>query len=236
MFFDPRYIFFVMIPGVVLMLLASWWVKSAFEKGSKIPNLQRLTGAQVARMILDRSGLTGVVVEPTQPHGMSLSSGASPDLDDHYDPRGKVLRLSPRVYGSASVAAIAVAAHEAGHAIQDAQGYTLMRARTAIVPVANIGSQLGGILVVIGVIFQMTTLAWLGLAAFATAVLFSLLTLPVELDASSRAMKLLTTMGIVDRTEHGQARSVLTAAAFTYVASALVSLVNIARFRRLLPF
>ncbi|HEX8599338.1 MAG TPA: zinc metallopeptidase [Chloroflexia bacterium] len=227
MFFDPRYIFFVMIPGVVLMLLASWWVKNAFEKGSKIPNLQRLTGAQVARMILDRSGLTGVVVEPTQPHGMSLSSGASPDLDDHYDPRGKVLRLSPRVYGSASVAAIAVAAHEAGHAIQDAQGYTLMRARTAIVPVANIGSQLGGILVVIGVIFSMPGLAWIGLAAFATAVLFSLLTLPVELDASSRAMKLLTTMGIVDRTEHGQARSVLTAAAFTYVAGLAVAVLNL---------
>lgn len=226
-FFDPRYIFFVMIPGILLMLLASWWVKNAFEKGSQIPNLQRLTGAQVARIILDRMGLTHVPVEPTQPHGLNLSSGASPDLDDHYDPREKVLRLSPRVYGGASVAAIAVAAHEAGHAIQDAQGYALMRARTAIVPVANLGSQLGGFLVVIGVVLQMTTLAWVGLAAFAMAVLFSLLTLPVELDASSRAMKMLTTMGIVDRTEHGQARSVLTAAAFTYVAGLAVAILNL---------
>jgi Zn-dependent membrane protease YugP len=216
-----------MIPGIALMLLASWWVKSAFEKGSQIPNLQRLTGAQVARMILDSSGLSHVPVEPTQPRGRSLSNSASPDLDDHYDPREKVLRLSPRVYGTASVAAIAVAAHEAGHALQDAQGYTLMRARTAIVPVANLGSQLGGFLVVIGVVFHMTALAWLGLIAFAAAVLFSLLTLPVELDASSRAMKLLTNMGIVDRTEHGQARSVLTAAAFTYVAGLSVAVLNL---------
>jgi Zn-dependent membrane protease YugP len=226
-FFDTRYIFFVMIPGIVLMLLASWWVKNAFEKGSKIANLQRLTGAQVARMILDSSGLGYVPVQPTQPGGMNLSSGASPDLDDHYDPREKVLRLSPRVYGSASVAAIAVAAHEAGHAIQDAQGYALMRARTAIVPIANIGSQLGGFIVILGVIMQMTTVAWFGVAAFAMAVLFSLLTLPVELNASSRAMTLLTTMGIVDRTEHGQARSVLTAAAFTYVAGLAAAVLNL---------
>jgi Zn-dependent membrane protease YugP len=226
-FFDTRYIFFVMIPGIVLMLLASWWVKNAFEKGSKIASLQRISGAQVARVILDGSGLGHVRVEPTHPQGLNLSSGASPDLDDHYDPRDKILRLSPRVYGSTSVAAIAVAAHEAGHAIQDAQGYALMRARTAIVPVANIGSQLGGFLVILGVIMQMTTLAWIGVAAFATAVLFSLLTLPVELDASSRAMKLLTNMGIVDRTEHGQARSVLTAAAFTYVAGLAVAVLNL---------
>ena len=227
MFFDPKYIFFVMIPGIVLMLLASWWVKSAFEKNAKIANLQRLTGAQVARMILDRNGLGHMPVEPTQPQGMSFSQGASPDLDDHYDPQHKVLRLSPRVYGQASIAAMAVAAHEAGHALQDAEGYALMRARSAIVPVANIGSQFGGFLVIIGVIFQFTTLAWIGIAAFGIAVLFSLLTLPVELDASSRAMKLLTNMGLVDRTENSQARSVLTAAAFTYVAGLAVAILNL---------
>lgn len=227
MFFDPRYIFFVLIPGVLLMLLASWWVKSAFEKNAKIANLQRMTGAQAARIILDRSGLGHVPVEPTQPQGMSFSQGASPDLDDHYDPRNKVLRLSPRVYSQASVASIAVAAHEAGHAIQDAEGYALMRARSALVPAANLGSQLGGFLVIIGVIFQFTALAWIGLLAFGMAVLFSLLTLPVELDASSRAMKLLTNMGLVDRTEHSQARSVLTAAAFTYVAGLAVAILNL---------
>lgn len=227
MIFDMRYIMFVMLPTMVLMLAAQWWVKSAFAKAAKIPNMQRVTGAQAARRILDSAGLHNVPVEPTRPTGMGLNSGASADLDDHYDPREKVLRLSPAVYAGASVAALGVAAHEAGHAIQDAQGYTAMKARSALVPAANLGSNFGWILILIGLVMNFTGLAWLGVAAFALGTLFALLTLPVELDASSRAMKLLTNTGLVDRTEYGQARSVLTAAAFTYVAGLAASVLNL---------
>jgi hypothetical protein len=227
MFFDLRYIFFVMLPAFALTMLAQWWVKSAFQRASQVPNMQRLTGAQAARIVLDNAGLHNVPVEPTRPGGFSLQSGASADLDDHYDPREKVLRLSPNVYHAASVAAIGVAAHEAGHAVQDAQGYAPMRARTALVPAANLGSQFGLILLIIGIVLQATGIAWLGVGAFALGTLFALLTLPVELDASSRAMKLLTTTGLVDRTEYGQARSVLNAAAFTYVAGLAVSMLNL---------
>ena len=227
MFFDFRYILYVMVPTVVLMLAASWWVKSAFAKANKIPNMQRITGAQAARRILDSAGLSHVPVEPTQPQRPNMNSGATPDLDDHYDPSHKVLRLSPAVYGGATVAALGVAAHEAGHAIQDAEGYSLMKMRTALVPAANLGSNFGFILIFAGIFLQITGLAWLGVGAFALGTLFALLTLPVELDASSRAMKLLTTTGMVDRTEHGQAKRVLTAAAFTYVAGLAVSMLNL---------
>ncbi len=226
-YFDPKYIFFVLLPGFALAMLAQWWVKNAFQKASKIPNMQRITGAQAARRVLDSAGLAYIPIEPTHPGAFALSSGATPNLDDHYDPREKVLRLSPDVYGSASVAAIAVAAHEAGHAIQDAQGYTLMRARSAIVPAANLGSQLAFFMIFLGLFMHISGLLWLGVGAFALSTLFALVTLPVELDASNRAMKLLTSTGLVDRTEHSQAKSVLTAAAFTYVAGLAVSLLNL---------
>ena len=228
MFFDMRYILYVMVPTVILMLIAQWWVKSAFNKAAQIPNMQRLTGAQAARRILDSAGLHNVPVEPTQPtHTHNLSSGADANLDDHYDPRGKILRLSPQVYAGQSVAALGVAAHEAGHAIQDAEGYSLMRLRTALVPAANLGSNFGWILIIVGIVMQSVGIAWLGVGAFALGTLFALFTLPVELDASSRAMKLLSTTGMVDRTESGQARKVLTAAAFTYVAGLAVSILNL---------
>jgi len=227
MFLDYRYMLFVMLPAIALMAVASWWVKSAFARAAKIPNMQRITGAQAARRILDSAGLYNVPVEPTRPQGFSMNSGASPDLDDHYDPSKKVLRLSPAVYGGASVAAIGVAAHEAGHALQDAEGYSLMRMRSALVPAANIGSNFGWVLIFIGIFTGIVNLAWLGVAAFALGTLFALLTLPVELDASNRAMKLVTTTGLVDRTEHAQAKSVLRAAAFTYVAGLAVSVLNL---------
>ena len=227
MFFDMRYILFVMLPALALTLFAQWWVKNAFNKASQIPNMQRITGAQAARRILDSAGLSYVPVEPTQSMDGALSRGASPDLDDHYDPSNKVLRLSPAVYGGASVAALGVAAHEAGHAIQDAQGYTAMRLRSALVPAANLGSNFGFILIFVGIILQSIGIAWLGVGAFALGTLFALLTLPVELDASSRAMKLLTNTGLVDRTEYGQAKTVLTAAAFTYIAGLAVSVMNL---------
>ena len=226
-FFDFRYMLFVFLPVMVLMLLAQWWVRRAFKKASEIPNMQRITGAQAARRILNSAGLYNVPVEPTRPHGFGLSSGASPDLDDHYDPTQKVLRLSPTVYSSASVAALGVAAHEAGHAMQDAQGYAAMRVRSALVPAANLGSDFGFILVLLGLFMQIAGLAWLGVGAFALGTLFALLTLPVELNASSRAMQMLTNTGLVDRTEYAQARSVLNAAAFTYVAGLAASILNL---------
>jgi Zn-dependent membrane protease YugP len=225
--FNMNYIIFVMLPALVLTLLAQWWVKSAFQRASQIPNMQRMTGAQAARQILDSAGLSNIPIEPTQPMGMRMRAGATPSLDDHYDPTAKVLRLSPAVYGTASVAALGVAAHEAGHAIQDAKGYAPMQWRSALVPAANIGSNLGIWLVILGLILQITGLAWLGVGAFALGTLFALLTLPVELDASSRAMQMLTTTGLVDRTEYGEAKSVLRAAAFTYVAGLAVSVLNL---------
>ncbi len=227
MLFDMRYILFVMVPALVLTLFAQWWVRNAFNSAAQIANRQRITGAQAARYILDAAGLNHIVVQPTQPVAMQRYQGASPDLDDHYDPRDKVLRLSPRVYSEPSIAAMAVAAHEAGHAIQDAQGYAPMRWRSALVPAANIGTNFGVWMIILGVILNFVGLAWLGLAAFAMGALFALLTLPVELNASSRAMQMLTTTGMVDQTEHGQAQAVLRAAAFTYVAGLAVALLNL---------
>ena len=226
-FFNMNYIIFVMLPALVLTLLAQWWVKSAFQRASQIPNMQRVTGAQAARQILDSAGLSNIPIEPTQPMSTRMRAGATPSLDDHYDPSAKVLRLSPAVYGTASVAALGVAAHEAGHAIQDAKGYAPMQWRSALVPAANIGSNFGIWLVILGLILQITGLAWLGVGAFALGTLFALLTLPVELDASARAMQMLTTTGLVDRTEYGEAKSVLRAAAFTYVAGLAVSVLNL---------
>ena len=233
-FIDPRYMLFVMLPTLAITLFAQWWVKNAFNKASQIPNMQRITGAQAARRILDSQGLSYINIESTAPvntlamrPGYAGNSGSSPQLDDHYDPSAKVLRLSPAVYAGTSVAALGVAAHELGHAVQDAQGYVPMKARAAIVPAANLGTQIGIFIVIAGLLLQLTSLAWLGIAAFALGTLFALLTLPVELNASTRAMQLLTANGLVDRTEYGQAQSVLRAAAFTYVAGLAASVLNL---------
>ncbi|HST05625.1 MAG TPA: zinc metallopeptidase [Chloroflexia bacterium] len=227
MIFDPRYLLFVMLPTMALAFFAQWWVKSAFQQASQIPNNRRLTGAQAARQILDSAGLVTVPIQPTQTAAMRQGSGSSPALDDHYDPSDKTLYLSGAVFGSASIASVAVAAHEAGHAIQDAQGYAPMRWRSALVPAANIGSNLGIFIVIIGLVLGITQLSWLGVAAFGLGVLFALMTLPVELNASSRALQLLTTTGVVDQSEMGQARSVLRAAAFTYVAGLAAAVLNL---------
>lgn len=227
LFFDPRYLLFVLLPTMAIAAFAQWWVRSAFQQASQIPNRQRITGAQAARQILDSAGLSMVPIQPTQSAAMRPQLAASPSLDDHYDPRDKTLHLSGAVYGSASIAAVAVAAHEAGHAVQDAQGYVPMRLRAAIVPAASIGSNFGLFLVIIGIIMGSIQLAWLGIAAFSLGVVFSLLTLPVELNASSRALQLLTTTGIVDQTEMPQAKAVLRAAAFTYVAGLAAAILNL---------
>jgi Zn-dependent membrane protease YugP len=227
-FFNSGYIIYVMLPTLVITLLAQWWVKSAFQKASQIPNMHRMTGAQAARQILDNAGLSYIPIQPTQAVGpRMMRNSATPSLDDHYDPTAKALFLSPAVYSGASVAALGVAAHEVGHAIQDAKGYAPMRWRSAIVPAANIGSNLGLWLVILGVFLQVAGIAWLGIGAFALGTLFALLTLPVELDASSRAMQMLTNLGLVDRTEYGQAKTVLRAAAFTYVAALAASVLNL---------
>lgn len=213
MWFDPMYFVFL-LPALVLSMWAQWRVKSTYEKFSKVPNQQRIPGGRAARQLLDSAGLAHINVEHVPG-----------ELSDHYDPRSKTLRLSDGVINNASVAALGIVAHECGHAVQDAQGYALMRARSAMVPAVNIGSNLGPLLIFASIIltawFGLTNLSWLiwvGIALFSLSALFALFTLPVELDASRRAMQMLTTSGLVDRTESGQARAVLNAAAWTYVA------------------
>ena len=206
MFFDPLFLI-MMAPTIILMLWAQHKVKSTFQKFSKVPNQRRMTGAETARFILDSHGLADVPVEPV-----------AGELTDHYDPRSRTLRLSEPVYRARSVAALGIAAHEAGHALQHAQGYAPLQARSALVPVASVGSNLGFIIVFAGLILQLTPLAWAGIALFGAATLFALITLPVEFNASSRAMTELQTLGFVDRTEYDQNRKVLNAAAWTYIA------------------
>jgi len=196
-----------MLPTIVLMLWAQHRVKSTFKKYSEVPNQRRMSGAEAARYILDSHGLSNVPVEPV-----------AGELTDHYDPRSRTLRLSQPVYNGRSVAALGIAAHESGHALQHAQGYVPLQIRGALVPVASIGSNLGWIMVLAGIILQITGIAWLGVAFFALGTIFALITLPVEFNASSRAMAELQTLGFVDRTEYDQNKKVLNAAAWTYIA------------------
>lgn len=214
-FFDPRYFLFI-IPPLLLMLYAQSRVKGTFAKYSQVLNRRGLTGAQVAREILDANGLYDVQIEMIQG-----------ELTDHYDPRNRTLSLSAPVYNSRSVAALGIAAHETGHALQHKSGYVPLEIRSALVPVASIGSNLGWIMILAGIIIQFTALAWFGIAFFAAGTLFALVTLPVEFNASSRAMQMLTTMGIVDRTEEQQNREVLNAAALTYIAGFLAALMQL---------
>jgi len=214
-YFDPLYFVFL-APALLLMLYAQWRVRSAIGKYGEIPNRLGLTGAQVARAILDRNGLFDVPVE--------LTPG---ELTDHYDPLQRVVRLSEPIYYGRSVAALGVAAHETGHAIQHKVGYVPLQLRSAIVPAVNIGTNIGWILMILGIVIGVSGLAWGGVVLFSLGTVFALLTLPVEFDASRRALALLTTMGIVDRTEEGQAREVLNAAALTYVAGLVMAVVNL---------
>jgi Zn-dependent membrane protease YugP len=214
-YFDPLYFVFL-APALLLMLYAQWRVRSVIGKYGEIQNRLGLTGAQVARAILDRNGLFDVPVE--------LTPG---ELTDHYDPLRRVVRLSEPVYYGRSVAAVGVAAHETGHAIQHKVGYVPLQLRTAIVPAVNIGTNIGWILMLLGIVIGISGLAWVGVILFSLGTLFALLTLPVEFDASRRALALLTTMGIVDRTEEGQAREILNAAALTYVAGLVMAVLNL---------
>lgn len=213
------FIFF--IPGMLLMLWAQSKVKGNYKKYSKVPNMAGVTGAQAARRILDASGLQDVPVEAVRG-----------ELSDHYDPRKRVLRLSQGVYGVPSLAAVGIAAHEAGHAIQHQQAYGPLVARTNIVPVVNIGSNLGFIVLLAGLFMQVTGLAWAGVALFSLSTLFALITLPVEFDASKRAKLALVQVGIVDNGVQGGQEikgvdNVLDAAAWTYIAGFAASLLTL---------
>jgi Zn-dependent membrane protease YugP len=193
---------------------AQWRVQSSFAAASHEP--APLTGAAAARHILDSAGATDVAIE--QVPGQ---------LSDHYDPRSKVLRLSSQVYGSRSLAAVGIAAHEAGHALQDHQGFSLMALRNAAVGVANVGSGAGLMVFMVGLALALKPLAWLGIAMFGATVLFQLINLPVEIDASNRAKAQLVDLGIVPGAEMTHVNRVLNAAAWTYVAATLQSVLTL---------
>lgn len=209
----------LLLPAFALSLYAQIKVSSTFKRYSQVRSGQGLTGAEGARRLLDEGGLGHVSIE--------LSQGK---LSDHYDPRSKVLRLSPDVAHKDSLAALGVAAHEVGHALQDAQGYAPMRLRSTLVPVASLGSNLGIGLFIVGLfIGGNPVLMNLGIVLFSAAVLFTLVTLPVEFDASRRALHLLNSRGILVSGEVDGARKVLRAAGLTYVAAALMAIVQLAR-------
>jgi Zn-dependent membrane protease YugP len=218
--YPPSY-FLILGIGMVLSLWAAARVKSTFAKFSQVRSRAGVTGAQVARAILQANGIHDVVVEPV-----------AGSLSDHYDPRSKTLRLSEPVFHSDSVAAVGVAAHEVGHAIQHARAYGPLQFRSAWVPIAGFGSGLGEMLVVLGLVLGFgggsMTLAWIGLALFATTTVFTLVTLPVEFDASKRALATLAEARVLASDELPQAKRVLDAAAMTYVAAAAVSLMQLA--------
>jgi Zn-dependent membrane protease YugP len=211
-FFDPTWFLFA-IPGLILGLWAQARVRGAFNKYSKVRNARGLTGAQVARLLLDEQGLSHVAIEETQGR-----------LSDHYDPRSKVLRLSPEVYRTNSIAAAGIAAHELGHALQDSKGYAPLRFRSAIVPATQFGTMLAPWLFIAGLLLNITPLAWFGVILFGIAVVFTLVTLPVERDASKRAKAMLTSSGVLIGDEIQGANKVLDAAALTYVAAAVSSI------------
>lgn len=204
---------------LIVPLMAQMKVKSAYKKYSKRPTSSQMTGLQVARKILDDNGLYDVTIEEVQG-----------ELTDHYDPRSKTVRLSSGNYHGTSMAAAAVAAHEVGHAMQDAEEYAFLNFRTSLVPLASFGSNISFYLILAGIIFSMTNLLLIGIIFMAFAVLFQLVTLPVEFNASSRAMDQLVATGIIMNNEERDTKKVLDAAALTYVAAALVAVAELMRF------
>jgi len=218
MIFDPLYLLF-MAPAFLFSLITSFWVKSAFKKYSKVGIASGLTGAQAAARVLRSGNVNNVQIEETRGF-----------LSDHYDPSKKVLRLSPDVYQGRSVASIGVAAHEAGHAIQDSVGYGPMKLRTAFVPMASIGSNLSWILLIGGMIIGSVGLIKIGVVLFTAVVAFQVVTLPVEINASRRALAAISSSGILMAEEQAGAKKVLTAAAMTYVAAAATAILTLLYF------
>lgn len=215
LFFDPKYLLFVG-PGMLLALFATIKVKMTFSKYSQVASATRITGAEAARRLLDQQGLHNVSIE--QVDGM---------LSDHYDPTARVLRLSSGVYGSDSLAAIGVACHEAGHALQHATGYAWLGLRSALVPATQFGSYGSYIFFLLGSFLHHPSLILAGIVLFSVVVAFSLITLPVEWDASARARRLMVMSGIVSHREQEDAGRVLNAAFLTYVASAMTALLTL---------
>ena len=224
-FLDPMYLIF-MVPAFLLMLLTSWYVKAAYNKWSRVPARSRLTGAQAAQRLITNAAYS------TTTNGQGLSDvrvmGIGGNLSDNYNPRDKTLYLSPSVANGASVAALAVAAHELGHAVQDSEDYFPMRLRSALVPAVNIGSTLGWILILVGLFLHWVNIAWLGVLVFSAGAVFALATLPVEFNASSRAKRMLVESGLIqgDDEERG-VNNVLNAAALTYVAGLVTAVLQL---------
>lgn len=219
MYFDPTY--FLVLIGVVLSLLASGRVKSTFSKYANVRNSRGITGAEAAERVLHSAGIYDVRIERV-----------GGNLTDHYDPRTKVLRLSDSVYGQTSVAAVGVAAHECGHAIQHAKGYAPLKLRSTLVPIANFGSKIAWPLIIFGLFIRGESSALLiniGIIAFLAAVVFQLITLPVEFNASNRAIRMIADSGMMQGQEIQGAKKVLNAAALTYVASAATAILQLLR-------
>lgn len=216
MYWDQTMI--ILIPALIFSLIAQLMVKGAFSKYSGVRNSRGYTGADAARAILDRNGLSYIRIEHI-----------NGELTDHYDPGANVIRLSDSVYNNDSVAAVGVAAHEAGHAVQYAEGYGPIKVRSAIIPITKFGSNLSTPLVILGIIFSSNVLITAGILLFCTVVLFQAITLPVEFNASGRALKVLREEHFLDDDEMKGAKSVLTAAALTYVAAMFSALASLAR-------
>ena len=217
MYYDLKSLVLV-VPALLISLWAQFKVNSAFSNYSKVRTMRGLTGAQASEYILRAHGVTGVRIEHI-----------SGNLTDHYDPTANVIRLSDAVYGSTSVAAVGVAAHETGHAIQYAVGYQPIKLRAAVIPASRIGSIASWPLLMLGIIFSYMPLVWLGIGFFCLATLFQVLTLPVEFNASSRALKAIDQWNILSEEEYAGAKKVLTAAALTYVAALLTSIMQLVR-------
>lgn len=216
MFFDPIYFVFL-IPGMLLAGWASLSVKSAMAKASRIRPSSGITGAEAAARILDANGLQNVGIERAQGY-----------LGDHYDPRKKVLRLTPDIYEGRTLAAVGVAAHEAGHALQDAKHYAPLKFRNGIVPMASFGGNFSFIILVAGMVLNSFNLVMVGIALFSVTVVFQLINLPVEFNASTRAREVLVNHGIVMRNELAPVSRVLNAAAMTYVAATITAILTLA--------
>ncbi|MBL8063619.1 MAG: zinc metallopeptidase [Anaerolineales bacterium] len=215
-FFDPNYLIF-MIPAFLLMAITSWYVKAAYNKWSRVAAGSRFSGYEATKRLINSSGLYGVQIQ-----------GTPGEMTDHYDPRNKTVFLSTGVANSASVAALAIAAHELGHAQQDAEEYFPLKFRGALVPLVQIGSNLGWILILIGLFIGWTGLAWLGVLVFSGGALFALATLPVEFDASARAKRMLADSGIIQTdAEMRGVNNVLNAAALTYVAGLVTAILQL---------
>jgi hypothetical protein len=217
--YDPLY-WIIIAPAVLVMLFAQWRIKTTFNRWSREPNEQGISGNNIARTLLSAYGMPEVTVEGTSGH-----------LSDHYNPVSNILRLSESTIHANSVAAMAVAAHEVGHAQQDFKNSLLMRLRMGIVPLVNLGSQLGPVVFIVGLGLQASTIMWVGIILFSSAFVFALITLPVEIDASRRAMKMLQETDLITTHEDRRgARAVLTAAAWTYVAGMLNALFQVIYF------